>query len=58
MAAEMLVVKPLSNNPFRDGKSKSKKSQTTMFASVNMGTLYEEYNKSHCAVDASAATAL
>lgn len=26
MAAEMLVVKPLSNNPFRDGKSKSKKS--------------------------------
>jgi hypothetical protein len=57
MVAEMIVVKPLSNNPFRDGKSKSKKSQTSMFASVNLGTLYEEYNKSHCAVDSGAASA-
>lgn len=49
--AQMLVVKPLSNNPFRDGRGKAKRSQTTMFASVSLQHLFEEFGKSHSAID-------
>jgi hypothetical protein len=58
MPAQMLVVKPLTNNPFKDGKGKAKRTQTTMFASVQMQLLFEEYNKSHAAIDRSHASAM
>jgi hypothetical protein len=48
---QMLVVKPLSNNPFKDGRGKTKRTHTTMFASVSIQLLFEEFGKSHMALE-------
>jgi hypothetical protein len=51
MGAQMISVKPLSTNPFSKGASRSKYPVTTMFPSVDLSSLFEEYNRSHAAVD-------
>ncbi len=55
---EQIIVKPLSCDPYRERKNVSKRSMTSKIPSVNIATMFDQYNKSHCAVDRSARTAV